>query len=799
MLKEVIITSLCLLSLDVRGMQYRDNMNIYIANSGNDANSGTTVSSPVRTIDKALDIAQRSLSEGDVNIVFKDGTYYMEKPIVITPALCKNSNYTLTFKAENKGKAILSGGKRLFLNWKKRTDGIYEADVPMHIDDIDQLYINGKVQRMARYPNAVKGKNVFDTWNLKEQSVRYLDPMSKECVRNWSNPVGAYVHTMHEALWGDMHWKVLGKDNDGMLVLEGGWQNNRPSKMHPLYRMIENVYEELDVPEEWFFDSKNNKLFCIPEVGVDLSSAKVEIVLLENLFHIAGGIEHTVKNIHIEGMTFAHTTRTFMKNKEPLLRSDWTIYRNGAILFEGAENCLVKDCEFDQVGGNTIVISNYNKGISVRSCYIHDSGANGIVFVGNPEVVRNPLFGYVPQNYSEIDRTLGAIKKDYPQECSVEDCLITRTGRHEKQTSPVQISMSYRIQVSHCSIYDVPRAGINISEGTFGGHVIEYCDVFNTVLETGDHGSFNSWGRDRYWTPDVNIVAEEVEKDTILPYLDMIEKNIIRNSRWRCDHGWDIDLDDGSSFYHIYDNVLLNGGLKLREGYKRVVWNNIIINNSLHPHVWYRNSDDVVTGNIFFQAYQPALMNRNILDDGKWGKKVDYNFFVDTVSMCKFNKNGCDLHSMVVDLSFANPKIGDYGLPENSEIVKAGFKNIDMSFGVYSEKLKAIAKKPTFPVFGLQACEDEESKLIFWQGLKLKMMEDLGEQSALGYKEIGGLIVQSVESDSPWKGKVNVNDLIIGCNDKEIRTSDELIQIDNTLIKSIKVWRIQGEITIMKR
>ena len=61
--------------------------------------------------------------------------------------------------------------------------------------------------------------------------------------------------------------------------------------------------------------------------------------------------------------------------------------------------------------------------------------------------------------------------------------------------------MAARISVSHCSMYNVPRAGINIGDGTFGGHVIEYCDVFNTVLETGDHGSFNSWGRDRYWRP----------------------------------------------------------------------------------------------------------------------------------------------------------------------------------------------------------------------------------------------------------------------------------------------------------
>ena len=466
-----------------------------------------------------------------------------------------------------------------------------------------------------------------------------------------------------------MHWQVIGKENEGLLIMEGGWQNNRPSKMHPVYRMIENIYEELDAPTEFFFDSANNKLFYIPEDSVDLNCAKVEIVLLENLFHITGTTNSTIKNIHIEGFKFTHTARTFMKNQEPLLRSDWTIYRNGTILFENAENCSVKDCEFDQVGGNTIIVSNYNRGISIKSCYIHDSGANGIVFVGNPKAVKNPLFGYVAQDYSKIDRTLGPINNNYPQECAVEDCLITRTGRHEKQTAPIQISMSYRIKISHCSIYDVPRAGININEGTFGGHIIEYCDVFNTVLETGDHGSFNSWGRDRYWTPNINTVAEEVKKDSILPYLDMIEKNVIRNCRWRCDHGWDIDLDDGSSFYHIYNNILLNGGLKLREGYKRIVKNNLIINNSLHPHVWYRNSDDVITGNIFFQAYQPALMEENITNNGKWGKMIDYNYFLDEVSMNKYNKNGCDLHSKVIKPEFIDASNGDYTLIPNSTVL----------------------------------------------------------------------------------------------------------------------------------
>lgn len=64
----------------------------------------------------------------------------------------------------------------------------------------------------------------------------------------------------------------------------------------------------------------------------------------------------------------------------------------------------------------------------------------------------------------------------------------------ERQPAGFQISMARRITLRDTSIYDCVRAGINISEGTWGGHLIERCDIFDTVLVTHDHGSFNSWG-----------------------------------------------------------------------------------------------------------------------------------------------------------------------------------------------------------------------------------------------------------------------------------------------------------------
>lgn len=129
------------------------------------------------------------------------------------------------------------------------------------------------------------------------------------------NPEGGYVHAMHTALWGDMHWEIKGKNEDGTLQLEGGWQNNRPSGMHPLYRFVENIKEELDVPGEWYYDRSESKLYYMPLPEIDLDEAKVEIVRLKHLIEFNGTKENPVRGIHLQGLTFKHTARTFMEIK----------------------------------------------------------------------------------------------------------------------------------------------------------------------------------------------------------------------------------------------------------------------------------------------------------------------------------------------------------------------------------------------------------------------------------------------------------------------------------------------------
>jgi hypothetical protein len=259
-----------------------EKLNIYISLSGNDQNPGTK-EFPVKSIKKAQELIRLQTGKKEVHVIFADGIYYLTEPIVITSDFTGTDKKPVVFRAENEGKAIISGGNRIDLNWKPFKDGIFHAVVKEDVA-IDQLYVNGQRQQMARFPNAMEGKNVFNTWDLVHTNSpdSINDPINPKRVSTWSNPEGAYIHAMHNALWGDMHWIVKGKNAAGSLDMEGGWQNNRPSPMHPRYRMIENVFEELDVPGEWYYNKNSKTLYFYPQPGLDLAKAKIEIVRLRN-------------------------------------------------------------------------------------------------------------------------------------------------------------------------------------------------------------------------------------------------------------------------------------------------------------------------------------------------------------------------------------------------------------------------------------------------------------------------------------------------------------------------------------
>lgn len=754
----------------------------YVSVKGNDSNKGT-LSAPFKTIAHALGKVAQSKNR-NVAIYIRSGKYYLDKTIEITPALL--NKHMLSLRGYKEERVVLSGAVPLKAVWQPYKGKIVKANIGKG-RLAGQFYIGGKLMQQARYPNFDSTQRVFNG--------TAPDAISRERVAKWNNPEGGFVHALHQGEWGGFHYQIKGKDKKGALILTGGWQNNRPSAMHTRYRFVENIFEELDAPGEWYYNAEEGYLYCYPPEGIALSGGLTEMSALNEMIRITGTANRPVENVTVGNLVFTGTNRTFMLTKEPLLRSDWTIYRGGAVLIKDAKKVSVENCEFNSLGGHAIFVSGFNRHVGIRHNYIHHIGGNAIAFVGDTSAVRSAIFKYeefVP--IAKMDTLPGPKNDRYPKDCMAEDNLIHTIGEIEKQVAGVAISMSMNIRVSHNTIYDVPRSGINVGDGCWGGHVIEFNDVFDTVKETGDHGAFNSWGRDRFWLRSVAAVDSLVEKYPGIQFLDVIEPVTLRNNRFSCAHGWDIDLDDGSSNYRIYNNLCLNGGLKLREGYNRVAENNVIVNNTLHPHVWYRGSKDVFKHNIVTSGYSPVRIN-------DWGSGVDSNYFILKTGLEAAKLRGTDLNSISGDPLFVDDKKGLYNVKPGSGALSIGFKNFPMDkFGVTSAFLKAKAAKPD--ISGIKFLQQEKAgEISHWNGASIKNVESLGEQSAAGLPDRAGIMIVKVEAGSlAYTGGLRVGDVIRSINGNPmLHVNDLMLAVQQVMWKGTTgatIWRNQQAIEL---
>ncbi len=765
---------------------------IVVSTTGDDANPGTR-DKPLKTL-AAAQVAVRAssnLGKQPITVTVLSGTYYLGKTLVLTPADSGSQTAPVTYRGG--GTATLSGGARLDLTWTSYQNNIMQAKVPAQVSaslSFDVLFLNGERQHMARYPNYRAGVVPFGGGSA--------DAVSSSRVAGWSHsPVGGFVHGLHSMNWGSEHYVIKGVDGSHNLSLDGPFCNGRPSGLLGGSQVVENIFDELDAPGEWYFDHSAGVLYFYPPQGTDLASATLEVAGMERVIEFAGTSTAPVKWIVIDGFRYSHTSRTFPKCNEAILRSDWQIYRGGAVFVSGAEDSTIRNSFFDQVGGAGVFVSGYNRRVGVNDNKFIGCGSSAILFMGLSSAVRNPLFGYYASaiSVSDLDKEAGPKSADYPAECTANDNLIHDIGDPEKQVAGIGIDMAQDITLSHNSIYSVPRAGINIGDGCWGGHVLEYNDVFDTVLETGDHGAFNSWGRDRYWVSDVGQIESRVASFAGLELLDVAKPITLRNNRWRCDHGWDVDLDDGSTNFVITDNIFLSGGLKWREGYQRTGDNNMFADGAkMSVHVWPKNNRDVFTHNIF-AGYDP------VNPDG-WGMTLDDNLFTSASALSAAHGDGVDAHSASGSAGYVDPTNGNYQLGSSSAATALGIQSLPAdSYGVSSLSLRAQARTPFFGNSTGADAGTRDPTPQTWRGAQVKNLIGLDERSATGMGDDVGVLVVSVpaQSQAATDG-LHALDVILQLDAQSVASLDDLNRLYAATTAgqkvSLGVYRSQQDMTL---
>jgi len=666
---------------------------VYVSPTGSDAADGTSSSAPLATIAAARDKADALKASGTVTVHLMQGTYYLKEALVFGPTNSGTATAPIIYKGE--GKAVMSGGIKVTGTWSVSSGSIMKTTIDKNLK-VDQLFLNGKRQIMARYPNFSATQPILDGYAS--------DALAK--AQASANPTEgpAYIRAIHGSSWGG---------NDFILTSSGtAWvgDNNRGNSMHSQYRMAENCSEFLDVAGEWFYKKSTGDLFFWPPAGTtDLSTATVELASLTELVRFVGSAATSagsVKYIQFDNVSFTHTYRSLFDGTgqfyEMILQSDWGMVRKATVFMQNAENITIKNCLFDQIGGNGVFFSGYNRNSVVYNNDFEDAGASCVCLFGLKSSVKCAAssFGAAP-NCS--DKTPGPLTEEYPAYISVKNNMMNHCGRFEKQTSGVAFSATQFDTVSHNTVHNIPRAGINFCAGCWGGHVIEYNWVYDCVKETSDHGAFNAWGRDR------NLVFNDVASSK----LDAVNPTIVRYNRFESPAGmFGIDLDDQATNYYQTSNLLMGGGLKVQWNRYNTYINNILLrsaNVQLHSP-WNGNTQygarNIMAGNCCIETQDGNLTTiKNSLQ--QWDSNVVYSngsapnitswsqsaaCGSQQATWAQWQSAGMDVHSSTANPMFGDTQKvwrtgylprGDFNPQTGSPALSFGFKPFVMdSFGV---------------------------------------------------------------------------------------------------------------------
>ncbi len=773
----------------------------FVATNGNDANPGTSAAQPLRTLGAAQAKVRQALTANIApSVQVAGGTYQLSQALRFGVADSGSASAPVAWRAAAGQQVTIAGGRLVTGSWSPdpKRPGVLTTQVGAGLT-MDGLLVNGQRQVLARFPN------VDPTQQVLAGSTTLAAIQARAA--HWAHPELADLRALHCNTWGGASFRVNGRNADGTLALTWVGDNNREAAcsnpalpMDTNHVVAENVLEELDAPGEWYYDKTAGTLYFFPPAGVNPAQATVQTAEQDELIHVEGASSgQPAHDITFAGFTFTATHRTlFDHTYEPLQLGDWAVARTGAFYTKNAQNIAVTNSVFDQLGGNGVFMDGFNSGNMVANNRFRSLGATDVQTVGSEAAVRDPSTWANPVRTLN-DTTPGPKTQDYPRNITIQGNDMADNGQFEKESAGVNISMSQGIRVLGNSIHGSPRACLNINDGTWGGDLIQGNDIFDCVKETGDHGPINAWGRDRFWPLNA---SDATQKQFAL--LDVVQPNVIDHNRIWHNSEWTIDLDDGSSNYQLTNNLLLNAGIKLRDGFDRTVKNNILVNGSIFEQVSHANDGDVIQHNITLSAQAYSLTQS---DPATAKYTADDNLFWDNGNAVaglggNWSGNGLDTHSRVADPAFANgspftnPSMLDYTVSAGSPALGLGFTNFAMNtFGVPGAPTPPPVNFPGVTSTGITA---QQEPLM---GATVTSIWSTAIQSSVGLGDTNGVYLQTVPSTSyAGTNGLKAGDVIRAINGTQVTDRNSFWTVYQALAggasMKLTIWRNQANTTV---
>ena len=192
---------------------------IYVSPTGSDAAAGT-ISAPFATVARARDKADTLKSGSSVTVWLRGGKYYMSEPVTFSAANSGTASNPIIYKAYPGEKPVLSGGIKVSPTWTTSSGSIMVATIPTNLI-VDQLFLNGTRQILARYPNFTTSQKILDGYNS--------GAFAAARVALWANPGEGpgFIRALHSSQWGGNDYYMTGKKRNNSQLYMGRRQQPR--------------------------------------------------------------------------------------------------------------------------------------------------------------------------------------------------------------------------------------------------------------------------------------------------------------------------------------------------------------------------------------------------------------------------------------------------------------------------------------------------------------------------------------------------------------------------------------------
>lgn len=552
-------------TLSFGGMQAQT---IYVSPRGRDQASGSK-GSPVASLQQAIQLA-RATREHVVEI--EAGIYVLPAPLHLTAA-----DSGLSLGAAAGQHVTLSGGTRV-QEWKlvDRQRSLWSATLPAGVAPPRQIYIDGVRARRAKGRVPV-GLTMTDRGYTADSDLlaHWKHPEEMEFVYTggnalWSEPeVGLGGWTEPRCPLASIHGTEIEMaqpcwDNSTKRIKTAGATrpNNLvgPASVGKQPTFMENAYELLGTPGEFYFDRTSRKLFYTPRSGEDLRNADVEAPVLESLLEIAGDEAKPAHDITIAGLTFAYAGWQEPSGPEGFseIQANYRVTgKDGAtrqalctlapqgtcpyaawspepanVTTHFADSVHFKRDTFTHLGAAGLAIADGAHNNLVEGCVFSDISGNGLELAGvaAPEAA-DPAFAVGNK---------------------VENNLFRNVGAEFHGGIPIVVGYARFSHIAHNQIDHVPYAGISMGWGGWPdkiglpgvanrstGNVVEKNRITRFMLNLADGGGIYTQGR-----TGVTIADGE-----------HVEGNVI-DLQFSTGHG--IYTDNGSAMITIRGNVVFN-------------------------------------------------------------------------------------------------------------------------------------------------------------------------------------------------------------------------------------------------